>query len=492
MLGGLYVGAKLDWLAQGTEGGRHLTTLKSFAPSAHSASLVCYTFFIPFEEWISTGKPYDQDSLLKKKCQRTSSLVQVNVDDIYFGSTRRIGVMSFDRLMQGWKSKYGRCQYLGRRLISCNVKSKLSWLHLLVKLSMSQLLHVVVRLKRMHKMWVLLHLTISAKTQSFLLKLPFLLMLLKRISHRVRTCSLEVLSSDFGLGEIHLVRWGGDLSYDLPHFMGSLGNLIAASETYDASIVWHDQDQWQIHSWHFYGETGVHVLETVAGEIVYMFADKTYPIARSTLQMLLDHGLEIDSYFAPMLHLLSGGSKLVAVKTLLGLSLVADLIHCYMFTLLLIHSFKTQQGQAGWLLAVAVAVKLERSLTGISQVLLVGSVMVEAHASRLRWTIYLVLLADAAERVRDAIGFEYCLASSSGWTKVKKNLPDINLHVHLEEIKVDKTLCFVEEPVEIIDREVKSLKHSKISIVSLCGYCLEAACASGEYHDDKKDVRKSG
>ncbi|GJV81393.1 ribonuclease H-like domain-containing protein [Tanacetum coccineum] len=31
-----------------------------------------------------------------------------------------------------------------RRAISCNVKSKLSWLHLLVKLSMSQLLHVVV------------------------------------------------------------------------------------------------------------------------------------------------------------------------------------------------------------------------------------------------------------------------------------------------------------------------------------------------------------
>ncbi|GJS80479.1 hypothetical protein Tco_0730360 [Tanacetum coccineum] len=26
----------------------------------------------------------------------------------------------------------------------------------------------------------------------------------------------------------------------------------------------------------------------------------------------------------------------------------------------------------------------------------------------------------------------------------------------------------------------------------LCGYCLEAACASGEYRDDKKDVKKSG
>ncbi|GJZ43181.1 retrovirus-related pol polyprotein from transposon TNT 1-94 [Tanacetum coccineum] len=35
---------------------------------------------------------------------------------------------------------------------------------------------------------------------------------------------------------------------------------------------------------------------------------------------------------------------------------------------------------------------------------------------RLRWMIYLVVLADAVESVRDAIGFEYCLASSSGWT----------------------------------------------------------------------------
>ncbi|GKC87729.1 hypothetical protein Tco_1148378, partial [Tanacetum coccineum] len=38
----------------------------------------------------------------------------------------------------------------------------------------------------------------------------------------------------------------------------------------------------------------------------------------------------------------------------------------------------------------------------------------------LRWMIYLVVLADAAESVRDAIGFEYCLASSSGWTKIKQ------------------------------------------------------------------------
>ncbi|GJY88021.1 putative reverse transcriptase domain-containing protein [Tanacetum coccineum] len=40
-----------------------------------------------------------------------------------------------------------------------------------------------------------------------------------------------------------------------------------------------------------------------------------------------------------------------------------------------------------------------------------------------------------------------------------KYLADTNLHVHLEEIKIDKTLHFVEEHVEIIDCEVKSLKR---------------------------------
>ncbi|GJZ43012.1 putative reverse transcriptase domain-containing protein [Tanacetum coccineum] len=165
---------------------------------------------------------------------------------------------------------------------------------------------------------------------------------------------------------------------------------------------------------------------------------------------------------------------------------------------------------------------------------------------RLRWMIYPVVLADAAESVRDAIGFKYYLASSSGWTKspvlwaeiggssligpelvqemidkvspwkrvvrfgkkgklapryarpfeilerispiayrlrlpeeligvhdtfhvsnLKKCLGNANLHVPLNEIKIDKTLCFVEEPVEIMDREVKSSKRSRIPHVKV-------------------------
>ncbi|GJT68649.1 hypothetical protein Tco_1020129 [Tanacetum coccineum] len=41
--------------------------------------------------------------------------------------------------------------------------------------------------------------------------------------------------------------------------------------------------------------------------------------------------------------------------------------------------------------------------------------------------------------------------------------------VSLDEIKVDKTLHFVEEPLEIMDRKVKTLKRSKIPIVKVDG-----------------------
>ncbi|GJV37780.1 putative reverse transcriptase domain-containing protein [Tanacetum coccineum] len=52
-------------------------------------------------------------------------------------------------------------------------------------------------------------------------------------------------------------------------------------------------------------------------------------------------------------------------------------------------------------------------------------------------------------------------------SNLKKCLADANLYVPLDEIKIDKTLHFVEEPVEFIDREVKTLKRSKISIVKV-------------------------
>ncbi|GKB13335.1 putative reverse transcriptase domain-containing protein [Tanacetum coccineum] len=50
---------------------------------------------------------------------------------------------------------------------------------------------------------------------------------------------------------------------------------------------------------------------------------------------------------------------------------------------------------------------------------------------------------------------------------LKNCLADASLHVPLDEIKVDKTLRFIEEPVEIMDREIKSLKRCRISLVKV-------------------------
>ncbi|GKE18410.1 hypothetical protein Tco_1425987, partial [Tanacetum coccineum] len=52
-------------------------------------------------------------------------------------------------------------------------------------------------------------------------------------------------------------------------------------------------------------------------------------------------------------------------------------------------------------------------------------------------------------------------------SNLKKCLADASLHVPLGEIKVEKTIRFVEEPVEIMDRKVKSLKRSKIALVKV-------------------------
>ncbi|GKD12335.1 putative reverse transcriptase domain-containing protein [Tanacetum coccineum] len=52
-------------------------------------------------------------------------------------------------------------------------------------------------------------------------------------------------------------------------------------------------------------------------------------------------------------------------------------------------------------------------------------------------------------------------------SNLKKCLADVNLHVPLEEVKIDDKLRFVEEHIEIMDREVKKLKRSWISIVKV-------------------------
>ncbi|GJY85273.1 hypothetical protein Tco_0499299 [Tanacetum coccineum] len=146
-------------------------------------------------------------------------------------------------------------------------------------------------------------------------------------------------------------------------------------------------------------------------------------------------------------------------------------------------------------------------------VLFVGSVMDEVHESskewnsgddqlRLRWMIYLVVLADDAESIRDTIGFDYHLSiwcalfealygmkcrSPVLWAEIGESsligpeLKPLEFEVgdrvmlkvspwkgdirFGKRIEVDKTLRFVEEPIENSDCEVMRLICSRMVIV---------------------------
>ncbi|GKD60450.1 putative reverse transcriptase domain-containing protein [Tanacetum coccineum] len=52
-------------------------------------------------------------------------------------------------------------------------------------------------------------------------------------------------------------------------------------------------------------------------------------------------------------------------------------------------------------------------------------------------------------------------------SNLKKCLADPTLQVALDEIQVDAKLNFIEEPVEILEREFKKLKRSRIAIVKV-------------------------
>ncbi|GKF59885.1 hypothetical protein Tco_0176671, partial [Tanacetum coccineum] len=52
-------------------------------------------------------------------------------------------------------------------------------------------------------------------------------------------------------------------------------------------------------------------------------------------------------------------------------------------------------------------------------------------------------------------------------SNLKKRLADPTLQIPLEEIQVDAKLNFMEEPVEILECEIKKLKRSRIPIVKV-------------------------
>ncbi|GJV90780.1 putative reverse transcriptase domain-containing protein [Tanacetum coccineum] len=77
-----------------------------------------------------------------------------------------------------------------------------------------------------------------------------------------------------------------------------------------------------------------------------------------------------------------------------------------------------------------------------------------------KWVILVLLKLELPDKLRG-------IHSTFHVSNLKKCLADENLVIPLEEIQLDDKLHFIEEPVEIIDREVKQLKQSRIPIVKV-------------------------
>ncbi|GJW10957.1 hypothetical protein Tco_1576784 [Tanacetum coccineum] len=88
--------------------------------------------------------------------------------------------------------------------------------------------------------------------------------------------------------ENHLVAGAGLMLW------GDLQVLMDSQEGGKGSFIWNHQSRWQIRSWRLYTLSNVHVLETVAREVLYMFSDVFYPLLVKLIERMQKHKLEID------------------------------------------------------------------------------------------------------------------------------------------------------------------------------------------------------
>ncbi|GKC98815.1 hypothetical protein Tco_1169090 [Tanacetum coccineum] len=88
----------------------------------------------------------------------------------------------------------------------------------------------------------------------------------------------------------------------------------------------------------------------------------------------------------------------------------------------------------------------------------------ESNEERVMLNVGLVKIANRNEIV---LGIECSSMTKTFHVQTKEEFGGLLVFMLPLEIKVDKTLHFVEEPVEIMDREVKSLKRNRILLVKV-------------------------
>ncbi|GJZ87731.1 putative reverse transcriptase domain-containing protein [Tanacetum coccineum] len=80
-----------------------------------------------------------------------------------------------------------------------------------------------------------------------------------------------------------------------------------------------------------------------------------------------------------------------------------------------------------------------------------------------------------------------CIHDTFHVSNLKKYLAESDVQVPLEEIKIDENLCFVEEPIKIVERDVKKLKRRRIPLVKVRWNSRQGA----EYTWERKDQFKT-
>nr|GFB25027.1 putative reverse transcriptase domain-containing protein [Tanacetum cinerariifolium] len=79
-----------------------------------------------------------------------------------------------------------------------------------------------------------------------------------------------------------------------------------------------------------------------------------------------------------------------------------------------------------------------------------------------------------------------CIHDTFHVSNLKKCLPESDAQIPLEEIKVDENLRFVEEPIEIVERDVKKLKRRRIHVVKVRWNSRQGAGYTWEREDQFK------
>ena len=75
---------------------------------------------------------------------------------------------------------------------------------------------------------------------------------------------------------------------------GDLKVLFDSADDAAVSEMWKGQEKWIVYKWRLFPFSGVHVVETFEGKILYMFTDTIYPLSPTLMKKMLKSKLEVE------------------------------------------------------------------------------------------------------------------------------------------------------------------------------------------------------